>query len=52
MGNCCITQGVQPGTLWHPRRGGLVEREVQEGADIRIPMADSCCCVAETNTTL
>ena len=27
-------------------------REVQEGGDIYIPMADSCCCMAETNTTL
>ena len=24
-------------------------REVQEGADICIPMADSCWCMAETN---
>ena len=27
-------------------------KEVQEGGDIRVPMADSCCCKAETNTTL
>ena len=27
-------------------------REVQEGGDIGIPMADSCQCVAETNTTI
>ena len=26
--------------------------EVQEGGDICIPMADSCGCVAETNTIL
>ena len=25
---------------------------VQEGTDIHILMADSCCCMAETNTTL
>jgi len=25
-------------------------REVQEGGDVRIPMADSHCCMAETNT--
>ena len=31
---------------------GGVEREVQEGGDICILMADSCCCVAETNRTL
>ena len=30
--------------------GGL-GREVQEGGDIYIPMADSHCCMAETNTT-
>ena len=28
------------------------EREVQEGRDICIPMADSCWCMAETNTML
>ena len=27
-------------------------RDVQEGGDIGIPMADSCQCVAETNTTI
>ena len=27
-------------------------KEVQEGGDICILMADSCCCRAETNTTL
>ena len=27
-------------------------RDVQEGVDICIPMADSCCCSAETNTIL
>ena len=27
-------------------------REVPEGGDICIPMADSCPCMAETNTTL
>jgi len=30
-------------------RGG---REVQEGGGIRILMADSCCCTAETHTIL
>ena len=28
------------------------EREVQEGGGIFIPVADSCCCMAETNTGL
>ena len=27
-------------------------REVQEGGDICIPVADSCGCMAETNTIL
>ena len=32
---------------------GLVSgREVQEGGDIHILMADLCCYMAETNTTL
>ena len=29
-----------------------VGREVQEGGNICIPMADSCRCMAETNTAL
>ena len=28
------------------------EREGQEGGDMCIPMADLCCCMAETNTVL
>ena len=31
------------------REGG---REMQEGGDICIRIADSLCCIAETNTTL
>ena len=27
-------------------------REVQEGGDICIPLADSCCCRAEINTII
>ena len=34
---------------WDGVGGG---REVQEGGDISILMADSHCCTAETNTTL
>ena len=34
---------------WDGVGGG---REVQEGGDISIPMADSCCCMAKTNTIL
>ena len=33
------------------RRGGP-RRDAQEGGDICILMADSCYCLAETNTTL
>ena len=32
--------------------GGVGGREAQEGGDICILTADSCCCTAETNTTL
>ena len=39
------------GALWQPRGVG-VGREVQEGGDIHIPMADSCWWMAETNTIL
>ena len=28
------------------------KREVQEGGDICVRVADSCCCMAETNTTM
>ena len=34
------------------RDGGWSEREVQEGADIGIHIADSLHCTEETNTTL
>ena len=41
---CCLDE--QPrGAEWGGR-----ERETQEGGDIVIPMADSCWCLAETNT--
>ena len=40
---------AQTGALGQPREVG---KEVQEGGDMCIPMADSCWCVAETNTTL
>ena len=33
----------------HKNRG---EREIQERGDTCMLMADLCCCVAETNTTL
>ena len=50
------TQGAQPSSaLWQPRGvgwGGVLGGEIQEGGDICILMADSHCCMAETNTTL
>ena len=54
MGSCCITQGAQPGALWQPRGVGWSGsgREVQEGVDVCIPMADLCWRMTETNTTL
>ena len=35
---------------WEGEYGG--EREAQEEGDICILIAESCCCTAETNTTL
>ena len=41
---CCMSQGTQTGALYQPRGVGREGdgREVQEGGDISIPMADSC----------
>ena len=44
MGICCMTQGIQTKAdnnleEWDGERGG---REVQVGADMDKPMADSC----------
>ena len=36
---CCVTQETQTAPRNNLERGG---REVQEGGDIGIPMADSC----------
>ena len=60
MGSHCITQGAQPSSLWKARavgtgrmwEGGSNGREVQMGGNICIPVADSCWCMAEMNTTL
>ena len=54
MGICCVSQGAQTGALWQPRGVGWGGggREGQEGGDICTPMADSCWCMAETNTIL
>ena len=44
MGICCMAQETQTGALYQPRGVGREGdgREVQEGGDICIPMADSC----------
>ena len=44
MGICYMSQGTQTGALYQPRGVGCEGdgREVQEGGDIRIPMANSC----------
>ena len=53
-GNWLYDTGSSTGALdnlegWDGAGGG---KKVQEGGDICIPMADSCSCVAETNTAL
>ena len=46
MGICCMSQGTQTGALYQPRGVGMGReagqgREVQEGGDLSIPVADS-----------
>lgn len=54
MGNYYAAEGAQLGALWWPRcvRWGGGRREVQEGDDVCIHIADSHHCTAEINTTL
>ena len=48
-----VTQGPQAGALWWPRGMGSEERRMaQEGGDICVIIADVCCRMAKTNTTL
>ena len=49
MGICSMTQGTQRGALWQSRKvvGG---REVGEGGDMSVLMADSCWCMTENYT--
>ena len=54
MGSFCIAQGAQLVVCanldgWNGEWNG---KEVQEGRDICVHIADSLCCRAETNTTL
>ena len=51
---CCIVQGAQLGAVV-TQMGGMEAgggKEVQEGEDICIHIADLFYCTAETNTTL
>ena len=52
VGSCCLTEGAQPGALWQARGVGWGGREVQEGGNVCMPVADSRWCMAETNTAL
>ena len=49
-----MMQGVQMGAQWQPQGVGWGEKWEgdSEGGDLRIPMADSCWCMEETNTVL
>ena len=54
MGSCCIAEGAQLSALRQPgklRWGGGWE-EVQEGSDLCILVADSCCFMAEASKIL
>ena len=51
MGICCITQGIKPSALGQSRHAGWGVRG-EGGLRGRECMADSCWCMAETNTIL
>ena len=45
VGSCCITHGIQLGTLWQPRGVGCGGWQGgSRGVDICILMSDFCCC--------
>ena len=54
MGSRNVTQGTQTGSLWQYRRvGGEGDgREVQQGGDKGVPMADSYLCMTENHKIL
>ena len=52
MGICCMAQGAQTEALWQPRGVEWSGKEIQEGGDLCIPMADACWCMADTSTIL
>ena len=49
MTDACMLQTIN---LKNHILGVEGEREIQEGGEIGTPMADSCLCMAETNTIL
>ena len=50
MGICCLTQGTKTGLCDRLKVG--IGKVVQEGGDIDIPLADSCCCMTKTHKIL
>ena len=54
MGCCCVTEGAYPVPCDSAEGGdaGQGRRKAHEGGDICILMANSCCSMAEANTTL
>ena len=54
MGICCVTQGTQTGPVWQAEGWDGEEdgREVREGGDKGVPMADSCWCMTENHNIL
>ena len=54
MGICCMTQGTQTGALWQAEGwdGKGDGKEVWEGGDMGVPMADSCWCMTENHKIL
>ena len=52
MDICCVTQGTQDcQALWQSRRVGLEGdgKDVREGGDMGVPMANSCWCMTENH---
>ena len=54
MGICCMAQGTQTGALWQSKGldGEGDGKEVREGGDMSVPMADSCWCMTESHKIL
>ena len=54
MGICCVAQETQTGALWQAEGWDGEEdgREVPEGGDMGVPMADSCWSMTENHKIL